>query len=1748
MSSPTSTAPRGWPAAFRRGPKAGAGSDGPAGRAATEDEVRPDVGRRPVEPWWRFEHWSGERWWRIGGLFVLAALAYIPALAVRPGVITPDTKTYLYLDPTKFLSQVPFLWNPSVALGTVSHEYIGYLLPMGPFYVVFHLLGVPVWVVQRLWLGSILFVAGAGIIYLCRVLGLDGPGPVAAALAYMLSPYFLQYAGRISVILLPWSGLPFLVGLTIVALRRGGWREPALFALVVACVSGINATSIIYVGVAPLLWVLYAVVVLRETTWRHAGATVARLGVLTLGACVWWMAGLEVEAAYGVNVLKFTETVPSTSATSNASEVFRGLGYWYFYGSDHLGAWTNAAIRYTQDVALIATSYAVPLLALVAAAFVRWRERAYFVVLLFVGLVLAVGPFPFTDPTRVGDLLRSFMTNTTAGLALRSTDRAAPVVLLALSMLLACGLSALWRRVSWAGLTTALLVGGLVVANNPSIFNGDTIANNFTQPASLPGYEMAAIAHLNATHPGTRVLAIPGNDFASYRWGDTVDTPQPAFLNRDFVTREQQIMGSIATADTLYALDGPMQSGTANFDALAPMARLMGAGDVMVEYDQDYEHFAAPQPQLLELELAQTPQGLTDPVSFGTPRPNEPTVSVLNEQDLAAPANPPWPAPIVDYTVPDPRPLVRGESNTGALVMEGDATGLNNLAGLGLLNTDSALYYAGTLAPDPARLRQLSARGAHLVVTDTNRKEAFRWDTLIANAGYTETPSDNPTKTDLSDSPVELFPHAGVNSKTVATYVGAVNVTASSYGNSVSYTPEDQAYSAIDGNFDTAWITGTFLPDPSGQWWQAQFGHPVSTDHITLVQPQRGDRSRWVSAVTLTFDGKHPMRFALTNASHITTGQTLHFPTRSFHTLRITLDGTTDSHVTPLDASAVGFSEVEIPGQTVRQVIQMPSQMLSALGPASAANRLTIVMTRQRTSQYPPRNDPESSISRSFSLPSARTFTLSGSGSLSALIPDDEIDRLVGRVPTASDGYVGAYSSGRLPGDLQATASATLDGNPTTAWQPGLGTASQLGTTLTYDLSHPIALDQLSMQVIADGRHSVPTSMTITAENNTGTTASAPQVRTITLPPIADSTVPGAVTKVPVSFPTLIGSRFVVTFTGVRDEYAANYYSAGPLALPLGIAEIGLPGVQSPPTPAQLPGNCVSNLLSIDGQPIDVALVGSTQSALNGGEVQVVPCGPDTHGITLGAGTHVVETATGHTPNCAPTPSTCTGWDVDQLVLDSAAGGGAGPAPTPTAAGTPQLPATQPGPAPAVTVTASHIDSKTATVTGATAPFELVLGESVDKGWQATARPGPHSPAGAHAVDLGTSELIDGFANGWQVSAQDLAALGGSNFTVEMTWTPQSLVWGALAVSGATIALCLVLGFLPTRSRRWLRARLPRRLRGPAGPDAPERPSTPFDPPMLTIPFVAGTRPYDAPPAEAPPPGSPAPDAPLTDAPLSGSPLTEAILSGAPPSDHSLTGASSGEHPLPLSGGDGASVAILDETESEELASSGDAAEPPHRARAVLRAVAVGLVTGIVAAMVVPLWAALVVACVVVAGLYVPWVRGVATAGGVVLVAAGCISVVYGQEVHRYLSGSNWPSSFTDAGNLIWLGVVLLLADAAISTFGLRLPRPLGSRALQAGRPAPITYEAERTESDGAAAADTATEGFAADATEPESPSAGERDVSLVLEAGTQSSIAADVQSADFTEAQSAEGSEEPSEMEIDAGEHDSDPEQPQQL
>src|SRR3954470_876478 len=144
---------------------------------------------------------------------------------------------------------------------------------MGPYYWFMHEVGVPAWVSQRLWFGSLLFGAGLGVLFLMRTLRVRGPGAPVAAVLFMLTPYTLDFSARISVILMPWAGLAWILALTIRALRapdnRSTWKYAAIFAIVVQIVGGVNATALVFAGLAPVLWILYAIVV-REVDWRRA--------------------------------------------------------------------------------------------------------------------------------------------------------------------------------------------------------------------------------------------------------------------------------------------------------------------------------------------------------------------------------------------------------------------------------------------------------------------------------------------------------------------------------------------------------------------------------------------------------------------------------------------------------------------------------------------------------------------------------------------------------------------------------------------------------------------------------------------------------------------------------------------------------------------------------------------------------------------------------------------------------------------------------------------------------------------------------------------------------------------------------------------------------------------------------------------------------------------------------------------------------------------------------------------------------------------------------------------------------------------------------------------------------------------------------------------------------------------------------------------------------------------------------------
>lgn len=408
---------------------------------------------------------------------------------------------------------------------------------------------------------------------------------------------------------------------------------------------------------------------------------------------------------------------------------------------------------------------------------------------------------------------------------------------------------------------------------------------------------------------------------------------------------------------------------------------------------------------------------------------------------------------------------------------------------------------------------------------------------------------------------------------------------------------------------------------------------------------------------------------------------------------------------------------------------------------------------------------------------------------------DQVVDAQVGRPGTAAGGVV-AYSSQRLPGDLEATASAALDGNPATVWSPGMGTGNQVGAWVQVNRPASSSVDHLNLAVVADGRHSVPTGLRISACDRLAADGRCPAdapSSDVTIPPTADGRRPGATVSVPVTFPAVTGKDLTVTVTGARLETTPDYSFQGttpPISLPLGIAELGIPGTRVGAPAPTFPGGCRSDLLTIDGHPVSVALSGSTTGALQGGGLTVTPCGPDAAGITLAAGSHVVLSAPGAT----------TGIDIDQLALDSAPGGAGSPR---AAASGAALAAPRPGPAPAVrvvsqTATQVHLD-----ITGATHPYWLVLGESINKGWKAT--------VDGTGKDLGPSSLIDGFGNGWLVRPT-----GSATMAVTLRWTPQSKEKVALLVSALAVLACFALVLWPrrrSRAERRARTTAPRRGR-----------------------------------------------------------------------------------------------------------------------------------------------------------------------------------------------------------------------------------------------------------------------------------------------------------------------------------------------
>lgn len=1268
---------------------------------------------------------------------VLAVAVYLPLLLTAPGRVGADTKSYLYLDPDRLLARAWSMWDPSSGLGGLSHQTIGYLWPMGPWYWAAEHLGVPDWIAQRLWLGTILFAAGLGTRWLLqRVLGWRAAPATAAAFTYACTPYVLSLAARISVILLPFAGLPWLVGLTILAVRRGGWRDPARFALVVATVGSVNATALALVGLGPLWWLVHA----RATgavTSRRALAAVGRIAVLTVAVNLWWIGGLWAQSGYGIDILRSTETVEAITTASNAVELLRGLGYWFFYGSDRLGPWIEPAVAYTQRLPLLVLTFALPAGALLALGAVRFRERAFATGLVVVGLLAAVGAHPYDHPPLSGRVVKAFLATDT-GLAMRSLPRAVPLLALGLAMALGAGAAALgeavarWRPRWRTGPRHACAaVAVLAYAALPPLWTGGMVAGNLDRPEDVPRYWLDAAAHLDARGKDTRVLELPGAEFASYRWGNTVDPISPGIMDRPQAAHELIPYGSPPSADLLAALDVRVQERTLSPDAVTVLARLLGAGDVLLRDDLQYERYRTPRPYTIAPFL-RAAGGLADPVAFGDPVVNQPVPAAPLDDELAlarrgGPTDVARP-PLEVFEVLDPVPIVRTHPDEGGVVLAGDGQGVVDAADAGLLTGAELLRYGASLAPgelDDA----LASPGARYLITDQNRRQGRRWSTVRDVFGLVEPPgglTDDPT-----DNRLDVFGPDRERWQTTAAQ-GEVLVAATSYGNPISFTPEYRPANAVDGNPATEWRTGADA-DVVGERLVLTIPAGSSATGVRVVQQLTGARNRHLTAVDLRVDGGPAQRVALDERSLTVEGQDVPLAHDGrFHELSIELvadsTGRRSRWGRPqrfVGLTQVGFAEISLLGDGAAPRVD-PSLVL----PPAATEAITedvplaLLLTRWRTDPTDAvRQDPEPFLARRWSQPVGRTLTVGGTARLTPDALDPLVDAALGTTgPVVS-------SSTRLIGWPAARASAALDGDPATWWSPSFFDDQPWIEAVA---PAPVTLDRLAPVLVDDGVRSIPTQLSISADGG------EPVV--VDLPPPGG---PGAEVVLPAP---LTGTTFRFTVTAMAPRASVDWFSQRPVQIPPALAELGVPaGLTATPPPAFDTG-CRADLLTVDGVGVPIRVTGDREAALAGEGFPIEPCGDGR--LALGPGEHLLRAADGLS----------TGIDIDQLVLTS------GPDALPSAAAA----------GPAVEVLRDDGWRLDVRISGAEpgTPFWLVLGQSFNRGWElGGARP----------------DLVDGFANGWRITP------GARSFELTLTWTPQRVVNVGLAGSAVAALGCLVL-------------------------------------------------------------------------------------------------------------------------------------------------------------------------------------------------------------------------------------------------------------------------------------------------------------------------------------------------------------------
>ncbi|HWH92965.1 MAG TPA: alpha-(1-_3)-arabinofuranosyltransferase family protein, partial [Baekduia sp.] len=963
----------------------------------------------------------------------VASLAYVIALLQRPGELVADTKVNLFLDPARFLADVSSLWSPTTDLGHVwAGQYAGYAWPMAPWFALGDWVGLPAWLVHRLWLGTLLALAGWGVVRLLDALlpRPRGARHAAAAVLFVINPYVTVYFARQSVALLAYASLPWLLLCVHRGLREPrGWRWPAAFALVLASAGGgVNAGLTGWVLLGPALLVVYELAVGGVAARGTVVPFLVRLAPAAVLANLWWVVPLALASRAAPDFLAFTEQPGTIWGTTSLSESLRLMGFWGSY----VGTGFGGALRPYQGSApalllllpVVVAGLVTPALSL--SAFVatrRWRYAPFFLVLTLVGLVVMTAGWPEGTPMR--HLVTGVYYHVDLVQFLRTTYKAGALTALGLAGLGGAAFGLAWSsRARWA--LTAGGVALLAVASWPLV-TGRAIERQLT--FDLPPSYRALAADLDARSDDTRAAVFPGQLFAFYRWGGTVDPVLPALTTHPVSERWIIPFADRRSSDLQFGVDALVTQERLRPRQLAPLLDLMGVGDVVIAADGDRAYSgempAGDAVRTLAGQGGRTTAYGPRVVARGAAADVEPDTHVPQLQRIEVPTG---------GTV---RVLPRGPLT----IVDGASGGVAALAAYGALRPDRPLAYAPDLGG--ARLRAAAREGASFVVADGNRRRAF-----VAARARGQVGPTLPAQESISQDGTILDPFGSATGpgaaarETVARLRGGVRSVTAPASPQVTQFPEQRPFAALDGDTSTAWIADRQLV-PARPTLTVRFAQP--RDIVALELMPYGDSRGRVRSVDV--NGHH---FAVTSGwNHLRVGL------RGVRTLVVHLADVTRPREG--NAGAGGIRELRIPGVTAREFLRPPTDIESSLAGSDLSRSALTYLLERTTTDVPYRQgryagergagelrdarDPEATLQRIIAPPAPRSYAVDGWATVAPRTPDHVLDGLVGGLygSTAARGASGVTlrsvdSSARFEGLGRYRGSGAFDGDGGRAW------------------------------------------------------------------------------------------------------------------------------------------------------------------------------------------------------------------------------------------------------------------------------------------------------------------------------------------------------------------------------------------------------------------------------------------------------------------------------------------------------------------------------------------------------------------------------------------------------------------------------------------------------------------------------------------------------------------------------------------